>query len=154
MTYDAASQFPGFVGKLQGMAKKMPAITEKSLNAGASLVVREAQMHHLNGPTSRGSFASAVGISAMPMGESLSRRTHRLFRSIAKRVSVSASQVSAEVGSNVVYARIHEYGGLTGRRHLVNMPARPYLRPSVITMKPAVYNLIRERIMDSYVGSA
>ena len=35
------------------------------------------------------------------------------------------------IGTNVVYARIHEYGGQTGRNHAVNMPKRPFMRPAV-----------------------
>lgn len=32
----------------------------------------------------------------------------------------------AEFGSNVPYAAIHEFGGMTGRGHKANIPARPY----------------------------
>ena len=31
-----------------------------------------------------------------------------------------------EVGSNVVYAAIHQFGGKTGKGHAVTLPARPY----------------------------
>jgi phage virion morphogenesis protein len=31
------------------------------------------------------------------------------------------------VGSNVVYSRIHQMGGMAGRGHKVTIPARPYL---------------------------
>ena len=37
----------------------------------------------------------------------------------------------SKIGTNVVYGRIHEYGGLTGRNHSVNMPKRPFMRPAV-----------------------
>jgi len=37
----------------------------------------------------------------------------------------------ARIGTNVVYGRIHEYGGMTGRNHSVNMPKRPFMRPAV-----------------------
>lgn len=33
----------------------------------------------------------------------------------------------AEIGTNVVYAAIHQFGGKAGRGHKVNIPARPYL---------------------------
>lgn len=145
---------PGLIGKFQNMAQRMPQVVEKALNAGASLVVREAQMHHLNGPTSRGSYAVGAGLASVTADESLSRISSRLFRSIGKRVTVSNKEITAEVGSNVAYARIHEYGGLTGRGHRTVMPARPYLRPSVVAQKLAVWNLIRERIMNAYVGKA
>ena len=35
--------------------------------------------------------------------------------------------ISAGVGSNLRYARIHQLGGLTGRGHKAKIPARPYL---------------------------
>ncbi|WP_448377770.1 phage virion morphogenesis protein, partial [Fervidobacterium sp.] len=31
------------------------------------------------------------------------------------------------IGTNVVYARIHQYGGYAGRGRKVRIPARPYL---------------------------
>ena len=39
-------------------------------------------------------------------------------------VSSSAEDTKVAVGSNLVYARIHQYGGKAGRRKI---PARPYL---------------------------
>ena len=35
------------------------------------------------------------------------------------------------IGTNVVYGRIHEFGGFAGRNRSVRIPARPYLRPAV-----------------------
>lgn len=37
----------------------------------------------------------------------------------------SSDQVA--IGTNLVYAGIHQMGGKTGRNHAVNMPARPFL---------------------------
>lgn len=42
-------------------------------------------------------------------------------------LTVVASPDEAVVGSNTIYARIHQYGGKTGRGRAVKMPARPYL---------------------------
>jgi len=42
--------------------------------------------------------------------------TGRLLRSITHRVSVSGSQAELEVGTNVVYAGIHQFGGTIKRR--------------------------------------
>ncbi|PCJ57853.1 MAG: phage virion morphogenesis protein [Rhodospirillaceae bacterium] len=39
----------------------------------------------------------------------------------------NAASDSVEVGSNKIYAAIHQFGGRTGRNHAVDMPARPYL---------------------------
>ena len=37
------------------------------------------------------------------------------------------ASISAGLGSNLRYARIHQLGGLTGRGHKAKIPARPYL---------------------------
>lgn len=39
----------------------------------------------------------------------------------------NASRDHVEVGSNVIYAAIHQFGGRTGRGLAVDMPARPFL---------------------------
>ena len=49
--------------------------------------------------------------------------TGRLMGSITFR----ATKDRLAVGSNVIYARIHQLGGRAGRRHAVTIPARPYL---------------------------
>ena len=58
--------------------------------------------------------------------------TGRLRSSITATPTEKAGNVYfCRIGTNVVYGRIHEYGGQTGRNHLVNMPARPFMRPAV-----------------------
>lgn len=42
-------------------------------------------------------------------------------------LSVSASRDEVSVGSNMVYAAIHQLGGKAGRGRKVALPARPYL---------------------------
>lgn len=42
-------------------------------------------------------------------------------------LSVSASRDEVSVGSNMVYAAIHQLGGKAGRGRKVTLPARPYL---------------------------
>lgn len=42
-------------------------------------------------------------------------------------ISFSAAPLEAHVGSNVVYARIHQLGGQAGRGRKITLPARPYL---------------------------
>ena len=49
--------------------------------------------------------------------------TGRLKRSI----SVRASSDKVVVGTNVVYAAIHHFGGQAGRGHKVKIPARPFM---------------------------
>jgi phage gpG-like protein len=80
-------------------------------------------------------------------GRILQRRTGRLRGSITHSVRISGNKVIGTIGSNVVYARIHELGGVirpvrakalhfvipgVGHRtaQSVTIPARPYLRPA------------------------
>jgi len=63
-------------------------------------------------------------------------RTGALVNSImTSRGKKSKTYADAEVGTNIVYARIHELGGIIknawGRGVIVHMPARPYLRPAM-----------------------
>ena len=43
---------------------------------------------------------------------------------------VGANRWEAHMAPDAVYARIHEFGGRTGRGHRTRLPARPYIRPS------------------------
>lgn len=42
-------------------------------------------------------------------------------------INVKAGRDRVAVGTNVVYAAIHQFGGKAGRGHKVNLPARPFL---------------------------
>ena len=42
-------------------------------------------------------------------------------------ITAKAFSDRAEVGTNVIYAAIHQFGGKAGRGHKVNIPARPFL---------------------------
>jgi phage gpG-like protein len=58
--------------------------------------------------------------------------TGRLRSSITASPTIkSGDTYTAKIGTNVVYARIHEYGGQTGRKHATTIPARPYMRPAI-----------------------
>ena len=50
--------------------------------------------------------------------------------------------VAVAVGTDVDYARIHEFGGKTGRGHAVTIKARPYLRPALDENRDKVKNEI------------
>lgn len=51
------------------------------------------------------------------------RNSNRLFASINHQLDARG----VEIGSNLVYARIHQLGGQAGRGRKVTIPARPYL---------------------------
>lgn len=57
--------------------------------------------------------------------------------SLRGSIGYEASASNLVVGSNKVYARIHQMGGRTGRKHAVEMPERPYLGFSEDDIKEA-----------------
>lgn len=110
-------------------------------------------------------------------GQVLHVRTGTLRRSINQRVTETPDGVHASVGTNVEYARIHEYGfagpvsvkahtqlrkavfgkALTNPRRIairahsrnVKMPARPFLRPVLDEMAPRVITDLRTAALEA-----
>lgn len=96
-------------------------------------------------------------------GQVLNVRTGRLRRSIHMEVNESVTSVVGTVGTNVIYARPHEYGGpvtvkehlrtvkqawgrplkepkqVTVRSHVKNLPERSFLRSSLLELKDDFY---------------
>jgi phage gpG-like protein len=80
-------------------------------------------------------------------GQVLHIRTNRLKSSIQGTTNDDGQSLEGKVGTNVIYARIHEYGGEIKAKNSpllrfkigdqwiskkkVTMPERPYLRPSL-----------------------
>ena len=54
--------------------------------------------------------------------------------------------VSAEVGTNVEYARILEFGGRTGRRNATRIAPRPYMRNTVEEETPRIEKVLRDAV--------
>lgn len=46
---------------------------------------------------------------------------------LVNSISTSHTTKSASIGTNVPYARIHQFGGKAGRHHKVIIPARPFM---------------------------
>jgi phage virion morphogenesis protein len=65
-----------------------------------------------------------VGVKAGESGKKILVSSGRLMKSINVQ-QVSAREVV--VGTNVVYAAIHHFGGQAGRGRKVTIPARPYM---------------------------
>src|SRR5712692_6879413 len=51
------------------------------------------------------------------------------------------------VGSDVVYSRIHELGGVAGRGHAAHIPARPYLATSVAELSQEIIQVIEKEVV-------
>jgi phage gpG-like protein len=108
-----------------------------------SLVETRAKTHHLTGAT-------------------LNYRTHRLQQSVKSIVYPAYSFVRGRVGSPVVYAAIHEFGGVIRpkkakflsfqidgkwiRTKQVTMPKRPWLMNSLEDVKPQIESIFGRQV--------
>jgi phage gpG-like protein len=77
-------------------------------------------------------------------GQLLNRRSGKLWSSWQWEVSVSNSGWRLAIGSDVVYARIHEFGGMTGRGHKTQIKATHYVSKAVETTGEPVRRLIHD----------
>lgn len=67
-----------------------------------------------------------------PPGTPPARRSGHLQDSVTVVPAVGGGGIAeAQAGNTAVYARIHEFGGDTGRGHATHLPPRPYIAPSV-----------------------
>lgn len=122
-----------FQKKVQAFAKRSPDAVAEALTAGAEVVRGEAQVAHFGGSTSAGGGF---------YGEQLRNRSGTLRKSITSRVK-SGANPSAKVGTNVVYAAVHEFGH---RR----IPQRPYLRPALEEKREEILDLMLRKLMEAY----
>jgi len=101
-------------------------------------------------------------------GRALQRRTGRLRNSITTSVVIEGNRVVGRIGSNVVYARIHELGGVIRPKtakalrfqvggdwvatQQVTMLARPYLRPAIEDNLDQISDRLTRRIEEHMMG--
>jgi len=123
----------------------IPAMTECM-----ALAERTAKKDYLSGPGPR----------------KLQRRSGRLRGSITHRVTLSGDRVRGELGTNVIYARIHELGGvirpktakylkfqIDGQWRSVKqviMPARPFLRPAFEDNLNRFRDIFQRRLIEAF----
>jgi len=138
-----------------GLEKMIPKELAAALQRAARLVQRTSQEKYLSGPRP----------------EKLGVVSGRLRRSIATRVDVSGSRVTALVGTNVVYGRIHELGfrgrvlmsqRLRGHSMVraggrnMRMRARPFLAPAIADhaeeTKQMVAKSLKEYVVRKILG--
>ena len=135
--------FEQFREKLLRWSVILPQAAKKALTEAAITVQREAQEAHLTGPRMpRG----AGGTTNATLAVGQSRKGHiggRLRQSIAIDVQVKPGEVSATVGTNVFYGRLHELG-------IGKMPERPFLRPSLSANHHQIFESLRIRMIESY----
>jgi hypothetical protein len=71
-------------------------------------------------------------------------KTGTLRRSLSHKVDTGQGEVSGYVGSNLVYSRIQEMGGQTGRNLAVNIRPKRYLQRSIESNKPRIAERFRK----------
>lgn len=99
--------------KIKRMAKKSPEAAAKAINK--SLLVIEKEV--------KGNLTNNI----------LNVDTGRLRKSfgVASANQANPRKLQGNIGSNVVYAKIHETGGQAGRDHKVRIPARYYFSKAI-----------------------
>lgn len=92
----------------------------------------------------------------------LTPRSGNLLNSVLNSIQVSpdGQSLAVSLGSDLPYARIHEYGGFAGRRgpykkkdgHRSYIPPRPYLRPAINDLQKALPALLEQAIQQVQVS--
>ena len=80
----------------------------------------------------------------------LKKRTGTLHDSWGWRIAAANQGWVMAVGSDCVYAAIHEFGGWTGRNHATKIPKRRYVSHAVISVKAAVRKLMNDYMTKIY----
>ncbi len=97
-------------------------------------------------------YSSLGGRKASTPAKALGLDSGTLNRSIQidRRNIGDRAQPRAKVGSNLVYAAIHEFGGVAG--HGARIPKRPYMRPALANARSKVVSAIDAAIIRA-IGS-
>lgn len=125
-----------FQRAMDGVIVKQAAAAREALALSAHEVEKQAKAE-----LSLGSHAKGEPTNAPP-GEPPDLVSGKLRQSV--RVdgprTVGKNSWEAQVGPTVIYGRIQELGGITGRGHAALLPPRPYMKPAL----DAAASFIRE----------
>lgn len=124
MASDAAAQVTARLKALR--VKAATTAPREAAQAMALTAVTATQLE-----LSRTSHAKRTPTPSRP-GEPPSLITGTLRRSVTftPPVPEGPGRWVATIGGTVIYARVQELGGSTGRNHATSLPPRPYLRPA------------------------
>ncbi len=105
-------------------------------------------------------FAGSAGKGGS--SDLLTSRSGNLMNSVLNSIQVSpdGQSLAVSIGSDLPYARIHEYGGFAGRRgpykkkdgHRSYIRPRPYLRPAINDLQKALPALLEQAIQQVQVS--
>lgn len=91
-------------------------------------------------------FAEGEAKKSFGRPGNLKVRSGHLRRSIKTSVKETGDTVQGIIGSNVIYAAIHEFGGMAGRGLKSKIPARPFLKPALEDNVIAISRIIQKEI--------
>ena len=107
-------------------------------------------------------FAESQAKKSFGQSGHLKARSGHLRRSIKTTVKEAYGKVIGELSSNVIYARIHEEGGVIKAKNVpylrfkvggswvrvkeVTMPARPFLEPAITENLAKIHKIITDTI--------
>jgi len=105
-------------------------------------------------------FAGSAGKTQV--NDLLTSRSGNLMNSVLQSIEtkIDGQSLTVSIGSNLKYARIHEYGGFAGRagpfkkkdgRRPYIRP-RPYLRPAINDLQQALPDLLEQAIQQVQVS--
>lgn len=104
------------------LANAVAGDTGDLMNMLAEFVLSETQMNFQHERTPEGQAWPPSDRAKQEGGKTL-QDTRRLRNSY----TYIASDIHAEIGTNVIYGAIHHHGGKAGRGHAISLPARPAL---------------------------
>lgn len=140
----------------------MPSILEKATVAAAILVEGTAKGYIAgSGVDEFQEKAFALNGNTYLAASSLRRISGMLANSITHKVLAGSTGVEATIGTNLLYGRIHELGGIIRAKNSpflvfktedgmwhrvksVEMPARPFLMPALLSNEKAILNYYDE----------
>jgi len=98
-------------------------------------------------------------------GNPLHNRTNNLRSSIHGEASATDSEITGIVGSNMIYAPVHEFGAVIRAKNApflrfqvnghwvsvkeVTIPARPFLAPAVDAMRQEIIDRLRDGAIEA-----
>ena len=137
--------------RLAGLAPRMVAQVYKALQPLIYQSLSNAVPKYFAGSAAKGGS-----------GDLLTSRSGNLLNSVLNSIQISpdGQSLAVSIGSDLPYARIHEYGGFAGRRgpykkkdgHRSYIRPRPYLRPALNDLQKALPALLEQAIQQVQVS--
>jgi phage gpG-like protein len=137
--------------RLAGLAPRLVAQVYKALQPLIYQSLRTAVPKYFAGSAGKGSSSDL-----------LTSRSGNLLNSVLNSIQVSpdGQSLAVSIGSDLPYARIHEYGGFAGRcgpykkkdGHRPYIRPRPYLRPAINDLQKALPALLEQAIQQVQVS--